>query len=305
MTYPRSTWTRLGLFLLALLASCVNLDAVRDFANASTEAAAYEELVDEYIEHPLRMAALQGQLDMDAPPDAYIERLSQRKAMLERHEALTDYLVVLGQLAGDQAPRLERSREVRESRREARDGVRGREVERQRALDARLEHANGAPEAQDLLAKVSEALLGAWRQSAIEKYMKGADESLTQTIASLHDGPVASIPGDARTEMAGLDHYYGDLLRELQGSGQQGVRALLHHHWELERVAILDRQKAALDFQAAMDQILEGHDALVSAAKLDAQDLVSELADRARALLGLGDQLNRRPRTSSPIRVPR
>ena len=281
--------------VLALLASCVNLDAVREFAKTSSEAASYEQLVEDYVDAPVRRAALQPRM-VTVEEARYEDRLAQRGKLLELHAAIADYMQVLGQLAGDAAPSLERTREVRDRKRARRmrdrEPVRG---DRERAVPLETSDLEAA---RATLGKVSEALLGAWRQAEVERLLITGGEDFETVLLALRDKILPLMHDDVELELVAIDKHYRSLLVPLAQQEDELSRAtvaLLQRQLGIQAAEARGRQWAIEDYALILDEILAGHQSLRDGRDLDNSALTAELRDRTRAILDLTRELDRRP----------
>jgi len=89
-------------FLLLVLSSCVNLEHIKQFAETSTEINTYNQLVDDYVSYPDRIASLQPESQKPALEKIKQDRLCQKNGFKALHQVASEYMTALGKLASDE-----------------------------------------------------------------------------------------------------------------------------------------------------------------------------------------------------------
>jgi hypothetical protein len=87
------------LICITFLLSCANLQAIRDFANISSESAQYTVLVNDYVESPERQKRFSPSSEHELLDHNKRIRVQQKEVLLAYHKAISDYMEALGQLA--------------------------------------------------------------------------------------------------------------------------------------------------------------------------------------------------------------
>jgi hypothetical protein len=277
----------------------VNLDAVREFARTSSEAVSYEALVEDYVDAPQRRAVLQPRT-ATIEESRFQDRVAQRTELLELHAALSDYMQVLGQLAGDEPPHLQQTRAARDLRRARRS--RDREPAQTGRERATPLDTSDLQAVRATFGKVSEALLGAWRQAEVERLLLSGGDDFEAVLLALRDRVLPLLADDAEAELIAVDKHYRGLLAPLASQEDElslAAVALLRRQQAVQAAEVHGRQHAIEDYASILDEILAGHRALRDGCALDNSALAAELRDRARAILGLTRELDRHPRPTA------
>jgi len=175
--WPRSL-VRLLLLGNILLAGCVNLQAVREFAKTSAATAEYRQILADYTGSPHRQQRYQpGRLSEQL--SALDKARTEQKAGLERAQTiLVQYLNALGDLASDALPHIDK--EVDQL---------GSALEKARFVgvgDAAIKKETAT--ATGTIAKIlTKVFLEHWRRPQVRRMIRETDGSLQTVIAGLRE----------------------------------------------------------------------------------------------------------------------
>jgi hypothetical protein len=268
----------LWLTLLALVSGgCVDLSAVRRFADLSASVASYPQLVADYVESPARAQRYQpdaqrGQLDLKA-------RLAQREPLERVQNLLVEYMLALGALADNDVASIDEGtsglRKALESAKLVGDGT--------HQLSA--DHADAA---QKLVTLLSSAILNGWRRRQLDKLIAHAEPHLQKVIAGLTQILERQVSKSLTLEQDEVESAFDTWLKETSDDEHEGEHSVIVALRAQRVDEVQAKQTALTQYVAALRTIARGHTALyANTQKTDKKRLVSQLKQHARALLGL------------------
>jgi hypothetical protein len=261
-------------FLLLFLSSCTNLAHIKKFAEISTETATFDQLVDNYVGYPDRVASLQPESQKQALEKIRQERLDQRKGLKALHKTVDMYMTALGELAED--------------------NVASYDAE----LDSLGQTLAGSrlvkPETVAASGKISKILFNAftnqWRKSQLKEII---DQSNTdfQTLTSglkfiVENGFMNSLDEEMAATVKAFRKGMMDAKHRTQDKETPPAIALLLEEWKFKKqTSIEDKKKLITSYTKILDKISQGHQSLYDNRNdLSKKTLIAELKKHGKSL---------------------
>jgi len=240
----RARLVALWLLCAVLMAGgCVDLSAVRDFAETSYRTADYTQLVDGYIAAPGQLKRYAPDARKPAFDDEQRARQGQRQGLLALHARVQDYMAALGSLASDGAVDFDKHYAKLE----------------QAIADASFASSPQAAAARQLGDVLTKAATDGWRRRKIAALIEEANEPLQTVLSSLQRIVTKGFAEDLNQEEQTLDHYYAGLKQ--QSADRAALAAV--DEWRETRLATLEHNERLVDTYAkALQAIKEGHQKL-------------------------------------------
>jgi len=226
---------------LALLAGgCANLGAIRDFANTSSDAAQYSQLVSGYVATPARMMRYEPESQRPVLTRIAAERKAQEEPLLLRQRLVQAYMSALGQLAADGLTTYDKQL----------DGL-GSALQAGKFAD---------PNEATAIAAVSKLLVTAatdrWRQGKLVALIEQTDGSFQVVVGALVGIVERGFVQDVGNEREALNKYYTELQRTSRDPA--GLAAL--GEWrEMREGQIRDHEVAIQNYVVVLKTIAAGH----------------------------------------------
>jgi hypothetical protein len=226
---------------LALIANgCANLTAIREFANTSSDAAQYSQLVVAYVDTPSRMKRYEPESQLATLDRQVTERKTQQERLLLRQKLIQEYMDALGQLAGDELT------------------IYDKELD---ALGKAAKTANFLePGEATAFAAVSKVLVLAvtdrWRQGKLVTLIEETDGPFQVVVGALVKVVEQEFAADTANEREALNKYYTALER--QGRDAAGLAALAEWR-EVREGQIKGHEVAIRNYAVVLKTIAVGH----------------------------------------------
>jgi hypothetical protein len=233
-----------------LLSACVDLSAANGWAETSTQATQFQEIVTTYVDTPERLARYAPDV---TPPwkDLTEPRKQQGEALGKILKGVSEYMSALATLSADGTV---------EAVGKGIDGLGGKVASIQ---------VNGKPVVKKetatavggLVKTISTAVLNGWKSRQVEKFIVSANPDIQIILKSeLMTIVDKDFRADLKIEASEIDRYYENLIR--LGSGSDAANAALSE-WQILRVAENAKRVAAVDaYVKLLGKIAAGHQAL-------------------------------------------
>ncbi len=251
---------------------CVNLQAVRGFAQASAATANAPQVIADYSGAPDWLRRYEP-ADQAAELDkAAADRSAQQRRLIAVQGVLVSYFTSLGDLAADDLPNMT-------------DPVDGF-VKQLQAMDVTDDKtATAASSLGDVLLRAG---LDGWRKRKIAQLVREADPHVQVVVAGLTEIVETDFQQSLDLEQEAVEKRFRAWEAAVRKRDPDGappvIRLLMAEHLD----AVAQRREAARAYAAALKQIGEGHAKLArSSGHLDAAELTQELAPMVQELKAL------------------
>lgn len=243
---------------------CVDLSAIRSFAEVSAETAQYKKLVDDYSTYDQRVEVYIPSAHREALSKTRAERQLQRDQLIALQTAIVEYMRALGQLASDDLVSYDKEL----------DGL-AKAVGDAKWFDEPAVKAYGA------LAKVlARAVTDAWRQNELAQLIEETNAPLQELLRTLGARNAASFQESLRNEHAVIDKYFREIQADAGDGTPSAQIATVMAAERMERLTL--REQAIRDYSAVLEKIAKGHQQLFDGkAKLSAVDVLRGVHQRA------------------------
>jgi hypothetical protein len=250
----------IALVWLALVASgCANLGAVRDFANTSSDAAQYNQLVSSYVATPTRMMRYEPESRRPVLAAQGTERQAQRGPLLRLQRLIQAYMDGLGQLAGDGLASYDKQL----------DGL-GEALQ-----SAKLADQNEATAVASVSKLLAFAVAERWREGKLVTLIEQADAPFQIMVGKLVVIVETGFVLDVSNEREALNKYYSEL--RVTSRDPAGLAALAEWR-EMREGQIADHETAIRNYVVVLKTIAAGHHKLyVSRNELSKAEVQAEL----------------------------
>lgn len=226
---------------LVLVASgCANLGAVREFANTSSDAVQYSQLVGAYAGTPTRLKRYEPQSQWPTLDRQATEREGQRERLLLRQKLIQDYMDALGQLAADDLVTYDSQI----------DSL-GAAVKNAKFADAN-ETAAFSAVSKLLVAAVTDR----WRRDKLESLIGQTEGPFQVVMGALVTIVEQDFGSDVANERVAVDKYYTTVQRE--GRDPAGLAALAEWR-EMRDGQLRERESAISSYTVVLKTIAAGH----------------------------------------------
>jgi hypothetical protein len=280
--HPRRTlvlWIVL-LALVSLATGCADLQAIRQFAQSSTEAETYQAIANDYAAVPERekyysLTKFHASYDQQTK-----ERNAQVQALLDIQRVITEYMKALGELAADElvsydtsidalAEQVKATKALDDAQIQALGGITkllARAVTdryRQKKLNQVITEANTPLQtliaAQIKFVNIYIKTLDAEKLSIDRYYGDVILSALDENLRNAKDVDKAVIA----TKKKALDNHYGDIImNEIKDPTQQGVLILIRDDMQHKSDTLSKKQESARDYIEILKTIGAGHQKL-------------------------------------------
>lgn len=238
---PRTSGLLFVILALSVGTGCVNLSAIREFADISAESAAYTALVDDYVKSPERQKRYQEKEDLQKQLDRTSEeRRSQKELLLLRHAVIEEYMDALGQLASDEAATYDKGIDAL-----------GKAVK-----DNKFAEKKEADAVSAIAKLLVRAVADGWRQRKLKQLIERSDAHLETAINALSKVVKEGFAGDVKNERIAINNYHKTKM--MNSSDPAGIAAL--EEWKALRLAKMDdRDESILAYTEVLTKIKDGH----------------------------------------------
>lgn len=267
MTRRLSQVVSTALFVVAVLAGCTDLGAVREWSSTSMQAAQFNEIVTTYKDTPQRLSFYDRDGEDLWKAQTKI-REAQAKALTLQLSLVADYMAALAALSADSV------------------------TDYSGDIDQLADSLNGTGQVSEatvgavgkLVTTLLNAAAKAWQQEKVGELVEQGNsplqELLKNELRSIVDGDFRR---DLQIEAGLLDRYFEDLIRTAGGSASANAAL---EEWFILRKAQNERRFAAVDaYVEVLDKISEGHQKLFDNRNdLDAVQLAKDLYKLAKEI---------------------
>jgi hypothetical protein len=268
------------LTFVLLVAGCANLQAIRQFAQSSTEAETYRAIANDYAEVQERekyysLTKLHAEYDKDKKV-----RKDQTKALLDIQKVIAEYMRALGELAADELVSYDKSisylteglkatKSIDTAQIQAFDAITKllaramTDMYRQKKLNQVITEAN-APLQTLVSAQIKFVEIYI---NVLDTEKKSIDRYYGKVIISAVKGNLLKFKGIDNSviekKMKALDRHYGDIIiGEINDPIQQGILILVRDNMQEKMDTISKKQEAAKHYIEILKTIGEGHQKL-------------------------------------------
>lgn len=253
-----------------VLAGCVNLSAVRDFADEAKTIAAYKAVPADFVGTNVRMQALYGRAesqDRMAPIKAYQNLFEERQAVLVK------YMAALASLAGDDVTTYKQNIDDAAAA-AAKSGV--------------FEKADA-----DIFASVANLIAKGATDTARRNLLREIVTRCNPSIQRLTSAMAETVRLDYEESLKREQIAANSLLSDASAPHNPGLTRLAGYMMLEHRAALAERQKSAETFAAALLKIGEGHAYLAqNVGDFSAKEFITEIKGYQDDIKGLQRQLS-------------
>ena len=258
----------IAVFWLAIVASgCANLGAIRDFANTSSDAAQYNQLVGAYVATPTRMMRYEPESQRSVLARQATDRQAQREPLLLRQRLIQGYMDALGQLADDGLPTYDKQLDGLASALQA----------------AKFADQNEAAALAAVSKLLATAVTDHWRQGKLVTLIEQTDGPFQVVVGALVTIVETGFAADVANEREALNKYYTELQRTSRDPA--GLAALAEWR-EMREVQIKDHEVAISNYVVVLKTIASGHHKLYVSrhdlSKVEVQAEIHEYTSRLK-----------------------
>jgi len=229
--------------LLLLASGCANLTAVRDFANTSSDAAQYTQLVSGYVDTPKRLMRYEPESQRPTLERQATERKAQEEPLLLRQRLIQGYMNALGQLAADGLANYDKQL----------DGL------GQALQDAKFADAKEATALAAVSKLLTTAVTERWRQSQLETLIERTNEPFQVVVGALVVIVEQGFALDIGNEREAVNKYYTGLQRTSRDPA--GLAAIAEWR-EVREGQVANRELAIRNYVVVLKTIGAGHQKL-------------------------------------------
>lgn len=258
------------LLTVGLLAGCVDLAAVRQFAKTSAATADYKQVVSDYAREPLRRKQYAPASQATKLDDEAKTRGEQAITLEAAQGILVAYMSALGDLAADELPSIDK--EV--------DGL-GTALEKAKFVgEADKSTAAAAGSIAKALGRLA---LDHWRQAQLAKLIRETDDNVQAVVAGMRDIMLKDFDLALNVEKGAVTSYFIEPLAAAPAT--QKLAKLL----QADRVDDIEARRAKLKAYAeVLAKIGKGHAELrANVGTLDDAALAARLKQYAKDLTTL------------------
>jgi hypothetical protein len=271
-----------GLVLVTffLVAGCANLQAIRQFAQSSTDAETYKAIANDYAAVPEQekyysMAKFHAYWDQQKK-----QRGAQVKDLLAIQKVIAEYMKALGELAADDLVSYDKSIDSLAAGLKATKALDDTEIKAFGAITKLLARAAADGYRQKKLNEVIteanaplQTLISA-QIKFVNLYIKsiGAEKKSIDRyygdviLAALHENLLKSKGPDRAviaTKIKALNNHYGDIImQEIKDPTQQGILILIRDDMQQKLDAMAKKQENAQNYIGILKTIGDGHQKL-------------------------------------------
>ena len=234
---------------LVFLVSCVDLTAIRKFADTSADSAGYTSLTTDYINSIERLKRYQEE-KFYKELDKQIEiRQKQKKPLLALHKGVEDYMHALGALASDDLVSYDKSL-----------GSLSTEIKNAKLPGVEDKQVQAISGLTKLLAK---AFTDGYRRAKLEEFIKESNSDFQSVIAAM-----TTIAGEAYVssldiEIVAVNEYYKNIVKiSEKNPPQQASIELLKENWKSKIDAIDTKKQSCVLYTDTLKKIGQGHQSL-------------------------------------------
>jgi hypothetical protein len=201
------------------------------------------------------------------------DRMTQKSALLLRHDIIEEYMEALGKLAADEI--VDQSEELSQ-------------------LTANLQNQAGTnPAETETFGKIAgiltKAVTDGWRKRQLQELIEQSNDPLQIILKSLKQIVVDGFGDDDQNEQFAIQSYYRTKIA--QSNDPAGIAAL--EEWQELRVAALaDHTQTIQTYAALLDEISAGHQKLFDARKdLGKEQVLQQIQQSVKELKDLLDTI--------------
>lgn len=284
------------LTFVLLVAGCANLQAIRQFAQSSTEAETYKAIASDYAAVPEREKYYSLTKFHAAYDKEKKARGDQIKALIDIQKVIAEYMDALGELAADELVSYDKSIDSLTEGLKATKALDDAEIQafgaitkllaramtdayRQKKLNQVITEANAPLQtlisAQIRFVKIYIKVLDV-EKGAIDSYYGGVIISAVQGNLLKSKGVDNSV---LEKKMKALDSHYGDIIiGEINDPTQQGILILVRDNMQEKMDTISKKQETARHYIEVLKTIGEGHQKLFDGRyKLTSPELLADI----------------------------
>lgn len=296
---PLAGW----LTVAVVAAGCANLQAIRQFAQSSTDAETYKTIATDYTKISEREKYYSRTRVYEQYDQQEKRRRKQRKALLDIQKVIAEYMEVLGELAADEPVSYDKSIGSLVDSLQATKALDASEIQAFKAIGTLLGKAwmdaYRQKKLNEVITKANEPLqklvlaetrfvecyinnLDAEKVSITRYYGKFIISAVQETLKS--EGWGHNV---IKTQMKAYDQHYGDMvIDELNKSidpSRQGILILVREHMHDKLAAISRKQENARNYLKVLKEIGEAHQKLYDGRnKLTSPELLAEIKGYAK-----------------------
>ena len=268
----RRRWTVFSIALLSslLMAGCVDLQGVREFAKTSAATADYRRVVADYVGSPDRQKRYQPARSA-AQLDALAKLRAEQKTKLEGAQTvLVQYMTALGDLAADDVPKVDSEIDALSNALEQAKFVGDGD------FAIKKETATAASKIAKILTR---AVLDHWRQDQLGRIIKDTDPSVQTVVAGLREIVLIDFNASLDAESETVRKYFEKPIADATSRNEPDAVPPLARILLLERLdQIAARRSQLIAYAEVLNKIGMGHsDLLANVDKLHDKALTERL----------------------------
>jgi hypothetical protein len=242
-TFQQFMWCPILLLAIAL-AGCVDLGAIRRFADQAAETASYAELTESYINQFDRIARYRKVDRHAALAEQANERHKQEQPLLGLQRGLVEYLNALATLASDQAISYDQS-------------LKGLADE---LKDSKLVADSRADAFHSISSLLAKAATDGYRRKKLKDFITQGNAPIQKVISGLTNIVGVQFMREIDNERGEIDGYYNKII--LNAPENDPAVALVRDKMATDLDQIRARQAACGAYIAAMTKIAQAHQEL-------------------------------------------
>jgi hypothetical protein len=275
---------RVLLICLLTLSGCVDFGAVKDFAALSKQASmGYASIVDDMYRSCLRSAEFDPPANGDTPERHCADWKDVQPGLVHAESVLQDYLVAVGELAGDETIRYDRSLTSLKQQLGS-VTLSGKSVFNSNQVDA----------ITGLAGFLVKAATDGYRRRQLERTFTGQNENIQTVTLALKNIVGHDYEERLDNETIAVQAFQARVNRASAGGKESlaiemGIRQVQEHLWDIDR-----KKQAAESYLKTLDLVAKGHQELFDHRKgLGSKDLAKLLWDDNSQLMPFVQSIQR------------
>jgi hypothetical protein len=227
--------------------ACVNLKAIRQFADVSADTTGYASLTTDYV-NSFEVLKKYEPKDMQAELDKRSkERKDQQKALMALHQGVKEYMYALGSLASDELVSYDKSLDSLTS-----------EMKTAKLFDEKQINAYSA-----LTRIILKASTDAYRQRQLGQIIGESNSDLQLLLNAMQTIVEKAFVSSLENEVTALNKFYQNVITAAEKAPpQQAAIQLLRESSETKRDAIIGKQQSCSLYVQTLKKIRDGHQLL-------------------------------------------